>query len=49
MTRRIGLIIPASNRMVEGEMVRYMPDGFVTHVARLRIVATYLPAGDGKL
>lgn len=37
MTRRIGLIIPSSNRMVEQEMVRHFPDGVVAHVNRLRM------------
>ncbi len=37
MTRRVGLIIPSSNRMVEQEMVRHFPDGVVAHVNRLRM------------
>ncbi len=49
MTRRIGLIIPASNRMVEGEMVRYMPPGFVAHVARLRMTGEHRVALDALL
>lgn len=39
--RRIGLIIPSSNRMVEGEMVRHLPPGFVAHVARLRMTGAH--------
>ncbi len=41
MTQRIGLIIPSSNRMVEAEMVRHMPPGFVAHVARLRMTGAH--------
>lgn len=37
MPRRIGLIIPSSNRMVEQEMVSYFPAGVVAHVNRLRM------------
>jgi len=47
MTARIGLIIPSSNRMVEGEMVRYLPPGFVGHVARLRMTGVHRVAIDG--
>jgi maleate isomerase len=47
MTKRIGLIIPSSNRMVEGEMVRHLPPGFVAHVARLRMTGTHRVAIDG--
>ena len=32
MSARIGLIIPASNRMVEQEMVRHVPPGVAAHV-----------------
>lgn len=32
---RIGFIIPASNRMVEPQMYRYLPDGVVAHFTRL--------------
>jgi maleate isomerase len=32
---RIGFIIPASNRMVEPQMYRYMPEGVVAHFTRL--------------
>lgn len=35
--RRVGLIIPSSNRMVEQEMVHHYPDGVVVHVNRLRM------------
>lgn len=41
MVRRIGLIIPSSNRMVEAEMVRHVPPGFVVHVARLRMTGAH--------
>lgn len=41
MAQRIGLIIPSSNRMVEGEMVRHLPPGFVAHVARLRMTGAH--------
>jgi maleate isomerase len=41
MTARIGLIIPSSNRMVEGEMVRHVPPGVVAHVARLRMTGAH--------
>ena len=37
MVRRVGLIIPSSNRMVEQEMVRYFPNDVVPHVTRLRM------------
>ena len=32
---RIGFIIPASNRMVEPQMHRFMPAGVVPHITRL--------------
>jgi hypothetical protein len=32
---RIGFIIPSSNRMVEPQMQRYMPDGVVPHFTRI--------------
>ncbi len=32
---RIGFIIPSSNRMVEPQMARYMPDGVVPHFTRI--------------
>ena len=38
---RIGLIIPSSNRMVEQEMVRYLPAGVQAHVARLRMTGPH--------
>jgi maleate isomerase len=41
MTVRIGLIIPSSNRMVEQEMVRYLPPGVQAHVARLRMTGPH--------
>jgi maleate isomerase len=41
MTARIGLIIPASNRMVEQEMVRHTPPGVTAHVARLRMTGEH--------
>lgn len=41
MVQRIGLIIPSSNRMVEGEMVRHLPPGFVGHIARLRMTGAH--------
>jgi maleate isomerase len=41
MTARIGLIIPSSNRMVEQEMVRYVPPGVQAHVARLRMTGRH--------
>jgi maleate isomerase len=39
--KRIGLIIPSSNRMVEEEMVRALPGGVTAHVARLRMTGPY--------
>ncbi|MGH6670995.1 MAG: maleate cis-trans isomerase family protein [Xanthobacteraceae bacterium] len=41
MMRRIGLIIPSSNRMVEQEMVRHLPPDFVAHIARLRMTGAH--------
>jgi maleate isomerase len=41
MPARIGLIIPASNRMVEEEMVRHVPPGVVAHVMRLRMTGDH--------
>jgi maleate isomerase len=41
MPARIGLIIPASNRMVEQEMVRHTPPGVTAHVARLRMTGNH--------
>jgi maleate isomerase len=37
MPRRVGLIIPSSNRMVEQEMVRFFPEDVVAHINRLRM------------
>src|SRR5258705_11807864 len=34
---RIGFIIPSSNRMVEPQMHRLMPEGVVPHVTRIRM------------
>jgi maleate isomerase len=34
---RIGFIIPASNRMVEPQMARFVPPGVVPHFARVRM------------
>lgn len=39
--KRIGLIIPSSNRMVEQEMVRALPEGATAHVARLRMTGAF--------
>jgi maleate isomerase len=41
MTARIGLIIPSSNRMVEQEMVRFVPPSVQMHVARLRMTGPH--------
>jgi maleate isomerase len=41
MTTRIGLIIPSSNRMVEQEMVRFVPADVQAHVARLRMTGPH--------
>jgi len=49
MTARIGLIIPSSNRMVEGEMVRHLPPGYVAHVARLRMTGAHRVAIEGLM
>jgi len=46
MTTRIGLIIPSSNRMVEEEMVRHLPPGFVAHIARLRMTGAHRASID---
>lgn len=40
MVRRVGLIIPSSNRMVEQEMVRFFPDDVVPHITRLRMTGS---------
>lgn len=39
--KRIGLIVPSSNRMVEQEMVRAVPADATAHVARLRMTGAY--------
>ena len=39
--KRIGLIIPSSNRMVEQEMVRVLPAGATAHIARLRMTGPH--------
>jgi maleate isomerase len=39
--KRVGLIIPSSNRMVEQEMVRHFPDGVEAHVTRLRMTGDH--------
>jgi len=49
MTTRIGLIIPSSNRMVEEEMVRHLPPGFVAHVARLRMTGAHRASIDAVI
>jgi maleate isomerase len=41
MTARIGLIIPSSNRMVEQEVVRSVPEGVQAHVMRLRMTGPH--------
>jgi maleate isomerase len=35
--KRVGIIIPSSNRMVEQEMIRAFPQGVQAHVTRLRM------------
>jgi maleate isomerase len=49
MPARIGLIVPASNRMVEQEMVRHMPPDVVAHVMRLRMTGEHRVALDALL
>jgi len=39
--KRVGFIIPASNRMVEQEMVRVLGSHATAHVARLRMTGEY--------
>jgi len=39
--KRIGLIIPSSNRMVEQEMVRVLPASATGHIARLRMTGPH--------
>ncbi len=41
MVRRVGLIIPSSNRMVEQEMIHAYPAGVVPHIARLRMTGPH--------
>jgi maleate isomerase len=42
--RRIGIIVPSPNRMVEQEMLRHLPAGTQAHVARLRMTgASWVP------
>jgi maleate isomerase len=41
MPARIGLIIPSSNRMVEQEMLRFVPAGVQSHIARLRMTGPH--------
>lgn len=49
MTHRVGLIIPASNRVVEDEMARFYPDGVRVHVNRLRMTGEHkVPLGKLK-
>jgi maleate isomerase len=49
MTKRVGLIIPSSNRMVEQEMVRAYPKGVCVHVTRLRMTGANHLAFDQLL
>jgi len=49
MPARIGLIVPASNRMVEQEMVRHMPPDVVAHVMRLRMTGEHRVTLDALL
>jgi maleate isomerase len=49
MPARIGLIIPASNRMVEQEMVRHVPPDVVAHVMRLRMTGEHRGTLDALL
>ena len=49
MTKRVGLIIPSSNRMVEQEMVRAFPNGAQVHVTRLRMTGANHLAFDQLL
>jgi maleate isomerase len=39
--KRVGFIIPSSNRMVEQEMTRALPDGVTAHIARLRMTGPF--------
>jgi maleate isomerase len=49
MSKRVGLIIPSSNRMVEQEMARVFPAGTTPHVARLRMTGPHHVALDALL
>jgi maleate isomerase len=45
--RRIGLIIPSSNRMVEEEMAQWYPQETQAHVTRLRMTGAHrVPLGE---
>ena len=46
---RLGFIIPSSNRMVEPQMYRYMPEGVVAHFTRLEMHEVPLTALAPKL
>lgn len=47
MIKRIGLIIPSSNQLTEPEYHRFLPDGVLAHVARLRMTgANKLPLAE---
>lgn len=46
---RLGFIIPSSNRMVEPQMYRYMPEGAVAHFTRLDMHNVPLTALAPKL
>jgi maleate isomerase len=39
--KRLGFIIPSSNRMVEQEMTRALPGGVTAHIARLRMTGPF--------
>ena len=41
MSHRVGLIIPASNRVVEDEMAKFYPAGVHVHVNRLRMTGEH--------
>jgi hypothetical protein len=49
MSKRVGLIIPSSNRMVEEEMARAFPPGVTAHVTRLRMTGANHLAFDQLL
>lgn len=47
MTKRIGVIIPSSNQLTEPEFHRFLPDGVLAHITRLRMTGAHklaLPA-----